>query len=282
MKTIVLSSEDILSAYDCVNQLYPYMPSLSHWRSWEYASYTKFFMSGKVLDLGCGDGNYFKLLWPQVPDTTGVDLDPNVAQRAKQSGVYRNVHVAPAHNLPEAANQFDYVFANCSLEHMDHLDDVLSEIYRCLKPGGRLLCSVVTDRFITWSLLPKFVHLAGFDEASGTLEDDFLEYHHLANPLTPESWQARFSQAGLIPQVHIPILPKYNTGFFLLMDSLWHIQKKQGGEFGDIIFPFLSANPSFPHGFRKVLEGLLHMETDWQDCSGAVFLAEKLDRKSVV
>ena len=38
------------------------------------------------------------------------------------------------------------MFANCSLEHMDHLDAVLSEIHRCLKPGGTLLCSVADGR----------------------------------------------------------------------------------------------------------------------------------------
>jgi SAM-dependent methyltransferase len=185
------------------------------------------------------------------------------------------VHVSPAYKIPEGDGTFDHVFANCSLEHMDHLDKVLTEVNRCLKPGGRLLCSVVTDRLVQWSILPHFVSLAGFAEAAKVLEHDFLEYHNLVNPLATEEWGQRFANANLTPEEYIPIMPKCNTGIFLLMDSIWHIKQKENGELGDIIHPFLSANPNFPTSFRKIFQGLLDMEMDWQDCSGAVFWARK-------
>ncbi len=275
MRTKILLSEDVLSGYDAVSTLYPHIPSMSHWRAWEYAAYQHNCLDGRVLDLGCGDGRYFQLIWPSTTDVVGVDMCPSVAELGLQSGVYRNVHIAPAHQVPEADASFDHVFANCSLEHMDHLDAVLAEIYRCLKPGGTLLCSVVTDFFVQWSLLPNLVAMAGFDDAATALQKEFLDYHHLANPLPVEDWANSFKRAGLIPEEHIPVLPKHNSGIFLLMDNLWHIKKGTGGELGDVIFPFLSANPNFPSAFRKVFEGLLEMETDWQDCSGAVFLVRK-------
>ena len=270
-----LTSEDVLLGYDAVSALYPYIPPLSHWRAWEYAAYQKFRLSGRILDLGCGDGRYFQLIWPQATDVVGVDIDPKAAESGRQSGVYCNVHVAPAHQVPEPDARFDHVFANCSLEHMDHLDAVLAEINRCLKPGGSLLCSVVTDRFVQWSLLPKLVAMAGFDEAAATLQKDFLDYHHLANPLSVDTWTETFSRAGLTAEDHIPILPKHNSGLWLLMDSFWHVKRPGGGEIGDIVFPFLAANRNFPGAFRKIFAGLLEMETNWQDCSGAVFLVRK-------
>jgi SAM-dependent methyltransferase len=202
-------------------------------------------------------------------------MDPAVGDLAKQSGVYRKVYVAPADQVPVADEAFDNVFANCSLEHMNHLDAVLAEIYRYLKPGGSLLCSVVTDRFLQWSVLPNLVAMAGFEEAAANLQEDFFDYHHLANPLSVEEWRQRFINAGLFPEEHIPILPKFNSGIFLLMDSLWHVRRAGGGEMGDTIFPFLSENPRFPGAFRSVMAGLLDMETDWKDCSGAVFLVRK-------
>lgn len=275
MRNKILLGEDVLNGYDAVSTLYPHIPPLSHWRAWEYAAYQHYRLDGRILDLGCGDGRYFRLIWPQAMNVAGVDMSPEVAELGRQSGVYREVHVAPAHRVPEPDASFDHVFANCSLEHMDHLDAVLAEIHRCLKPGGTLLCSVVTDRFVRWSLLPNLVAMAGFDGAAAELQKDFLDYHHLANALSVDEWAKSFHRAGLIAEEHIPILPKHNSGIFLLMDSLWHVKRAEGGEMGDVIFPFLSANAKFPGAFRKVFAGLLEMETDWQDCSGAVFLARK-------
>jgi ubiquinone/menaquinone biosynthesis C-methylase UbiE len=73
----------------------------------------------------------------RIPETLiGVDVNPDVAALGRKSGVYRKVHAAPADEIPEPDASFDHIFANCSLEHMDNLDAVLTEIKRCLKPGG--------------------------------------------------------------------------------------------------------------------------------------------------
>lgn len=275
MRIRTITPRNVLNGYDAVSVLYPHIPPLSHWRAWEYAAYQNYRLKGRILDLGCGDGRYFRLIWPKAKDVVGVDMNPAVAELGRQSGVYRDLHVAPAHQVPEPDASFDHVFANCSLEHMDNLDAVLAEIQRCLKPGGTLLCSVVTNRFVEWSLLPNLVAAAGFDKEASLLQQDFLDYHHLANPLCIEDWTKRFAKAGLIPGEHIPILPKHNSGLFLLMDSLWHVKRPGGGEIGDVILPFLSGNIKFPGAFRKVFAGILEMETDWKDCSGAVFLIRK-------
>ncbi|MEM1239924.1 MAG: class I SAM-dependent methyltransferase [Cyanobacteria bacterium P01_H01_bin.26] len=275
MKTSILSNQEVLAGYDAVCELYPYVPPLSHWRAWEYAAYQRYQLAGRILDLGCGNGKYFRLLWPNAEDVVGVDIDPKVAQVGKQSGVYADVHVAPAHQVPEADESFDHVFANCSLEHMDKLDQVLDDVYRCLKPGGSLLCSVVTDRFITWSVLPYLVSSAGFDQAAMVLRNEFIEFHHLMNPLSLGDWKDSFIRADLVPENHIPIVPKHNSGLFLMMNNLWHLKRIEGGEIGDVIHPFLLGNSNFPSAFRKVFEGFLEMETEPNDCSGAVFLCKK-------
>ena len=275
MQQQILGSNEILAGYDAVSALYTYIPSMSHWRAWEYAAYSRFRISGRILDVGCGDGQYFKLIWPEADDVVGIDMDAGVAESGRQSGVYRRVHTAAAHGITEPTCAFDHVFANCSLEHMDHLDAVLAEIRRCLKPGGTLLCSVVTDRFLEWTPLPRIIELAGYPEAAATLRKQWTDFHHLANPLPVAGWVQRLEQAGLLTETHIPILPKLNSSAFLLMDGIWHVRQEGGGSLGDNIHSLLSNNPNFPAAFRKMLEGLLAMETDWQDCSGAVFLARK-------
>jgi SAM-dependent methyltransferase len=271
----ILAAEEILHAYDRVSELYPHIPSLAHWRAWECAAYRQYRLDGRILDLGCGDGKYFRLLWPQAANVVGVDMSPSVAESGRLSGVYREVHVAPGHQVPEPDASFDHVFANCSLEHMDQLGDVLAEAHRCLKPGGTLLCSVVTDRFVQWAPLPDLAAHAGFSNGSESLRQNFIDYHHLANPLSSDEWVRRFRLAGFVPEDHIPLLPRYSSTIFLLMDSLWHLKMKGGGELGDVIFPFLETNANFPSALRKILDGLLQMETNWEDCSGAVFLMRK-------
>ena len=263
------------SGYDAVTELYSYIPSLSLWRGWEKAAYSKYELSGRILDLGCGDGKYFRLLWPACNDVVGVEISPEVAKLGNQSGVYENIHITSAHTIPELDRSFDHVFANCSLEHMDHLDKVLAEIFRCLKPGGTLLCSVVTNYFIEWSVLPTMIEQAGHQIAAKNIQKQFLEAHHLVNPLTVDEWKNHFSRNGLEVIQHIPLLPKFTSGLFLMIDSIWHVNREGGGELGDLFFPFLSMNDKFPLGFRKVLEGVLEMEMDHSAGSGAVFLARK-------
>ncbi len=276
MNTLLLEPAEVLASYDVVSTLYPHVPSLSHWRSWEHAAYRHFSLDGRALDLGCGDGRYFRMIWPDARDAVGVEIDPAVAQLGAASGVYRQVHTAPAHRVPEADGSFDAVFANCSLEHMDHLDAVLAEIHRCLRPGGVLLGSVVTDRFVDWSLLPNLIAMTGHAEVAARSRDEFVAYHHLVNPLTVDAWRRRFADAGFSVKTHVPILPKINSGIFLLMEGVWHYRRTGGGELGEDIYPFLTNQPRFPAGFRHVLAGLMEMESDRLDCSGAVFEATKI------
>ncbi|MBY3515013.1 class I SAM-dependent methyltransferase [Rhizobium laguerreae] len=276
VSTKILTSAEVLEGYDAVAALYPYIPPLSHWRAWEYAAYKHHRIQGRILDVGCGDGRYFKLIWPEADNVVGVDMDSAVADSGRKSGVYRAVHTVAADGIPEPDSTFDSAFANCSLEHMDNIGGVLGEIARCLKPGGMLSCSVVTNRFVEWSLLPAMVSEAGFESAAKKLQSDFMEYHHLANPLRVDAWVDSFNRAGLFVDEHIPILPRFNSGIWVLMDSLWHVQKKSGGEFGDVIHPILTSNPKFPTAFRKIFEGLLEMEVNWTDCTGAVFKVRRV------
>lgn len=276
VKTEYLTADEILNGYDAVAELYPHVPPLSLWRAWEYAAYQKFNLDGRVLDVGCGDGRYFQLIWPKITRAVGVDMDPAVVVLAQNSGIYEAVHQTMANAIPERSACCDHAFANCSLEHMDHLDAVLREICRCVKPGGMLICSVVTNRFVEWAMLSKLVRMAGYAGAADSLQRQYEDYHHLANPLPVHEWQKAFRRAGFATETHIPIIPSYNGAIFLLIDALWHVRRADGGEIGENFHQAVSSNSRFPSGFKKIFEGLLDMETDWSDCIGAVFQCRKM------
>lgn len=275
VEVLTLSSEEVLFGYDFVCSLRPSIPQVGLWRAWEHAAYQKLVLNGRVLHLGCVDGRYFQLIWPEVSDVIGVVTDRAMADAGLRNGVYRKIHIADGQTVPEQDEAFDHVFADCALGCVGHLDAILAEVRRCLKPGGSLICSVVTDRFPQWNLLRDLIDIFGCTQVAASLQKDFFEFNHLVNPLSAEEWQQRFRSAGLLPEVHIPILPRVNSSMFQLMDSLWHFKTVAGGEVGDVAYSFLSENPKFPHAFRNIIAGLLEMETNWQDCSGAVFLVRK-------
>jgi SAM-dependent methyltransferase len=269
-----LSLEEVLTGYDAVKRLYPYIPSLLLWRSWEYAAYQHYTLDGPVLDIGCGDGRYFKLAWPQVRDVVGVDMDERVAAAARRSGVYREVVVAPAHQIPLPKESFASAFANCALEHMDHLDEVLGTISSCLHPGGTFLISVVTDKFLDWQTLPSLIEQVGEPKRAGELQGAYRSYHHLVNPFSPKVWIEHLDRAGFMVLEHTPIVPEMTSRLFLLLDHLWHVEGLDG-ELGMSMLRYLRKFERFPQGFRQIIAGLLDMEQDWLIGSGAVFWAQK-------
>jgi SAM-dependent methyltransferase len=103
----------------------------------------------RVLEIGCGSGRYAL----QVAATVGccvVGLDTNAPgiQTAHQLAASRNVASQvrfeicdAAKNLPFSDSIFDAVFANDVLCHLPGRLNVLREMFRVLKPGGRMLFS---------------------------------------------------------------------------------------------------------------------------------------------
>lgn len=96
--------------------------------------------SGKILDVGCGNGNLFTFLPDGKYDLFGVDFSENmIAEAKKNCNTKASFSVADAERLPFADETFDIVVCNASFHHYIHPDVVLEEMNRVLKIGGRLL-----------------------------------------------------------------------------------------------------------------------------------------------
>jgi SAM-dependent methyltransferase len=264
-----LSIEDLEEGWRAAAALYPWYPSMILWRGWEFAAYRKFALPEPVLDIGCGDGRFFRLLFPDSRDVVGVELDPGTAHNAIHSGVYRDVHVMAADALPASAERFGSAFANCSLEHMDNLHGVLSRIHASLRPGAPFLCSVVTDRFTAWSPLPIVLDAAGAPELAREVQRGHEAYHHLVNALSREEWRAAFERAGFVVEQLMPIIPELAARLFLFLDQVVHLPF-EAGECSEPLAEYLRRFPAFPQEFPRVLSAIMAMEQNDADGAGLV------------
>ncbi len=96
--------------------------------------------SGKILDVGCGNGNLFRLLSDGQYELFGIDFSENMITEAKKNcGDKASFSVADAEKIPFGDNIFDMVVCNASFHHYVHPSIVLAEMKRVLKAGGRLL-----------------------------------------------------------------------------------------------------------------------------------------------
>jgi SAM-dependent methyltransferase len=274
LQSRILSREEVLHGYDVVSALYPHVPPMSMWRAWEHAAYRRHSLTEPVLDVGCGDGRFFRLMWPGVRDVVGIDSDTGVAEGARRSSAYREVHVSSADELSIPAGGFASAFANCSLEHMDHLPEVLRSIRRGLRPRGWFLCSVITDKWKEWASIPLLLDALGCSDHKEGLQAHFEAYHHLVNIHPVERWVELLEEAGLDVLEHIPIVPELSSRLFLFLDHLWHVPHRTG-EIGDFLSGYAGSCPDFPAGFASVLAGILRMERDWSVGSGAVLWARR-------
>lgn len=94
----------------------------------------------KVLDIGCNNGEFLKLLKDKKEcKVYGVDLSEIAVKEAVSKGL--NVQIGSGENLPFPDKTFDYVCLMEVIAHVLNPDKVISEIRRVLKKDGVLLGS---------------------------------------------------------------------------------------------------------------------------------------------
>lgn len=118
---------------------------------------------GKLLDIGCGTGDFAASLKKLGYDAHGLELEKNAVKLANQKGVI-TTQGSFVTGLPYKDKEFDVLFAGEVIEHTIDDDLFLRECYRILKPNGMLI--LTTPNLVSFGnrllmglgFLPRFAY----------------------------------------------------------------------------------------------------------------------------
>jgi ubiquinone/menaquinone biosynthesis C-methylase UbiE len=102
--------------------------------------------SDRLLDVGCGAGELVHRAAPTVARAVGVDLSPQMIERARQRGRNEGIPperiefvVASSSDLPFGDSEFTAVITTTALHHFPNPAAAVREMVRVLAPGGRIV-----------------------------------------------------------------------------------------------------------------------------------------------
>jgi 2-polyprenyl-3-methyl-5-hydroxy-6-metoxy-1,4-benzoquinol methylase len=93
---------------------------------------------GRLLDVGCGDGTFLSRMRNFGWSVNGVDFDKKAIENAKL--LYNlELHHGNLESARFPGNSFDAITLSHVIEHVPDPVALLSDVYRLLKPGGRMV-----------------------------------------------------------------------------------------------------------------------------------------------
>jgi ubiquinone/menaquinone biosynthesis C-methylase UbiE len=218
----------------------PYFRGLM--RAVEASFYSQVDLPGPILDVGCGDGHFVTTAFDQPID---VGMDPWRAPlgEAALRGGYHLLVQADGENMPFPDNSFGSAFSNSVLEHIPHLESVLAEVRRVLKPGAPFVFCGPNHNFLASLSIGRFLDRLGLRTIGDAYRAFFNRISRHYHSDSPEVWQARLKQAGFAverwwhyypPQaLHVTewghyfglpsLLSKKLTGRWILSPTPWNL-----------------------------------------------------------
>lgn len=94
---------------------------------------------GKLLDIGCSNGDWASLWQARGWHCSGIDIDQGHLEIARQRGIDARYCDLNHEDLPFEDQCFDLIFAGEVIEHLVDTDRFLAELRRCLRVSGHLL-----------------------------------------------------------------------------------------------------------------------------------------------
>lgn len=161
-----------------------------------------------VLDVACGTGDFTIEIARKVPQgstVVGVDISDGMIavglEKLAKLGIDATLKVADCEALPYEDNTFDRISVGFGVRNFEHLELGLSEMYRVLSPGGKLVIlelSVPSNAFIRWCYKLYFLKILPF--IGGLVSGDRSAYEYLPASVlrfpAPDKFMSIMKSAG--------------------------------------------------------------------------------------
>ena len=120
----------------------------------------------RVLEIGLGQGCEAEKLVRSGAIYNGIDLTPESVARVSRrfdlfSLPYESLQVMNAEKLNFPDSSFDVVFSHGVIHHSPRIDQIVSEIYRVLKPGGQLVLMLYHRNSANYQVAIRWLRRAG-------------------------------------------------------------------------------------------------------------------------
>jgi SAM-dependent methyltransferase len=171
----------------------PYFRALL--RAVEARVYQDVELPAPTLDLGCGDGHFASIAFDRKLE---VGLDPwwGPLQEANQRDFYQDLMHADGAQMPFPDNYFASAVSNSVLEHIPHLEAVLTETARVLQPGAPFIFCVPNHNFLTTLSVGQALDKIGLQGLGDGYRAFFNRISRHQHCDSPEVWGARLRKAG--------------------------------------------------------------------------------------
>lgn len=103
---------------------------------------------GKLMDVGCGNGETLRNLRPYGWDLYGVDIDAKAVRSARRKGLHHVYKGDYSYLSKFPDGYFDVIRSYHVIEHLDDPKRFIEISYRKLKTGGEFICGTPNGRSI--------------------------------------------------------------------------------------------------------------------------------------
>ena len=161
----------------------------------------------KILELGCGRGDFINEFQKKGFDAYGVDIS-NFSKRYFPDLKFSKVDLT-TDKLPYENDTFDIIYSKSFVEHFYFPEKIFAEAYRVLKSGGVIITLTPEWKFIYKSFYEDFTHRVPFTNES-------LKDIHIMNS---------FKNVKVESFIQLPILFKKNllSKFFYFLSFITRI-----------------------------------------------------------